>query len=189
VSGFASHTGVEHRGGGRFGATIDRSWWIIAGPNGGYVAAIVLRAVVAEVGDAFRRPRSATFHYLRAPAEGPVEVEVTVERTGRSVTNVSARMVQGGSTLVTALVSLGVDRPGALAFDDDGALPAPDGVTVPMFADLAPAPIDPDRDIPMRAHYDMRWVQGRWCWWPWPTPGCHRSSAVSMPWSPCPRST
>jgi acyl-CoA thioesterase len=158
---FLAHTAVQPVGGGGYAADIDRSWWIIAGPNGGYVAAIVLRAVVAEVADPARRPRSATFHFLRPPAEGPVEVQVTVERSGRSVSYVAARMTQDGRTLVTALVALGVDRDAPAEFDDDSGLPvAADGSALPGPLEVAAGDVDPERDVPMRSHYDMRWVLG-----------------------------
>jgi len=161
VTAFDRDTAVGAVGAGRYSARIDRSWWIIAGPNGGYVAAIVLRAVLAEVADADRRPRSATFHYLRAPAEGAVEVEVTVERAGRTVTNVSARMTQGGRTVVTALVALAVDRDAPVSFDEDPGLPVlSDGSDVPGPEDVAHQDVDPDRDVAMRSHYDMRWLIG-----------------------------
>jgi acyl-CoA thioesterase len=157
----ASDTAVEPLGGGRYRASVDPSWWIIAGPNGGYVAAIVLRAVVAEVAEPARRPRSATFHYLRSPAAGPVEVEVTVERAGRTVTDVSARLVQDGRTLVTALVALGLDREAPVSFDEDAGLPLdPAGAVIPPPEQVAPDAVDPERHVPMRDHYDLRWVLG-----------------------------
>ncbi len=59
---------------GRYAARIDPGWWIERGPNGGYVAALILRAVTAEVADPERRLRSFTVHYLAPPDEGPVEV-------------------------------------------------------------------------------------------------------------------
>src|SRR5690606_22479013 len=83
---FDTDTAVTPLGDGRYRARMDKSWWIIAGPNGGYVAATILRAVLAEVAEkapaegAERRARSATFHYLRPPQEGEVEVEVTLDR-------------------------------------------------------------------------------------------------------------
>jgi acyl-CoA thioesterase len=157
----ATDTAVRSLGDGRYDATIDPSWWIIAGPNGGYVAAIVLRAVVAEVADPARRPRSATFHYLRSPAAGPVQVEVTVERSGRTITAVSARLTQDGRTLVTALVALGVDRDAPVSFDEDPGLPVgADGSVVPPPEQVPLEAVDPERHVPMRDHYDLRWVLG-----------------------------
>jgi acyl-CoA thioesterase len=160
-SRFERDTAVTATGDGPFRARIDPAWWIVNGPNGGYVAAIVLRAVVAAVGDPVRRPRSATFHYLRPPSEGEVEVDVTLEREGRTVTNASARMVQGGRTLVLALVALGLDRDAPVSYDEDPGLPRTErGEPVPTWSELPPGDVDPERDIPMRAQYDMRWALG-----------------------------
>lgn len=140
---------------------MEPSWWIIAGPSGGYVAAVLLRAVLAEVADPARRPRSLTLQYLRPPAEGEVVVEVAVERAGRTVTNVSARMSQDGRTLVLALAALATDRDEVVAFDETDGLPSmPDGSPVPAPRDIPVRDVDPDRDVPMRRHYDLRWVLG-----------------------------
>jgi len=158
---FARDTSVTRVEDGSYTATIDPSWWIVAGPNGGYVAAIVLRAIRAEVADPTRRPRSITLQYLRPPAAGQVEVEVTVERSGRTVTNVSARMTQQGRLLVVALAALAVDRPEAVGFDELDGLPRlPDGTPVPDAASIPYVDVDPERDVPMRQHYDLRWVLG-----------------------------
>lgn len=158
---FAIDTAVTPLGDGRYRARMDPSWWIIAGPNGGYVAAVLLRAVIAAVDDPVRRPRSLTLHYLRPPAEGDVEVEVVVERSGRTVSNVSARMHQGGRTVVLALVALAADRDEVVAFDETQGLPTlDDGSPVPPPEEVPVQEVDPDRDVPMRRHYDLRWVLG-----------------------------
>jgi acyl-CoA thioesterase len=158
---FAHDTAVAGLGDGAYTATIDPSWWIVAGPNGGYVAALVLRAMRAEVDDPTRRPRSLTLQYLRPPAAGEVDIAVAVERAGRTVTNVSARMSQGGRLLVVALAAFAVDRPGAVAFDELDGLPRlPDGAAVPAAAAIPYVDVDPERDVPMRQHYDLRWVLG-----------------------------
>lgn len=144
-----------HRG------TVDRSWWIVNGPNGGYVAALVLRAIVAEVGDPTRRPRSLTLHYLRAPGEGPLDIEVVIERSGRTVTNVSARVTQAGRLVVLALAALAVDRDAPVAFDETPGLPlGDDGGPLPLPEQIVAAPVDPERDVPLRTHYDLRWAVG-----------------------------
>ena len=85
ASRFALDTAVSPLGEGLYRAEI-RPDWRVERPNGGYVAAILLRAVTTELADPERSPRSATIHYLRPPEDGPVEVAVTVERTGRSMT-------------------------------------------------------------------------------------------------------
>jgi acyl-CoA thioesterase len=108
LPGFDAYTAIEDLGGGRFGAAMSERWWVGRGPNGGYVAAVILRAIQASAA-AERAPRSLTVHFLRAPGAGPVEVEVAVERAGSRATFLSARMTQGGETRATALAVLSED--------------------------------------------------------------------------------
>lgn len=104
------------------------------GPNGGYIAAMVLRAMTAAVDDAERAPRSLTCHYLRPPQPGPARIDVTVERRGGSLTTVSARMVQDGEPKVLALGAFSKAFDSPLSWD----LEAPQGV--PRPEDLEPLP-------------------------------------------------
>jgi acyl-CoA thioesterase len=105
LPGFDADTAVEPLGEGRFAAAMSERWWVGRGPNGGYVAAVILRAIQA-VAAAGRAPRSLTVHFLKAPAAGPVEVEVTVEREGSRATFLSARLTQDGAACATALAVL-----------------------------------------------------------------------------------
>lgn len=140
---FAADTAVTALGPGRYAARLDRGWWIQRGPNGGYLAAIMLRAIRAEVNDPDRAARSLTVHYLRPPADGPVELEVVVERQGRTLSTASARMVQDGVTVALALAALAGDRVDSVAFDDAEMpevappdrcppMPTPTGLTIPL---------------------------------------------------------
>jgi acyl-CoA thioesterase len=108
LPGFEADTAVEDLGGGRFGAEMSERWWVGRGPNGGYVAAVILRAIQAGA-RAERAPRSLTVHYQRAPLAGPVEVSVEVEREGGRVTFLSARMTQEGKVQATAQAVLSED--------------------------------------------------------------------------------
>jgi acyl-CoA thioesterase len=101
LPGFDADTAVEDLGDGRFAAAMSERWWVGKGPNGGYVAAVILRAIQASA-SAERAPRSLTVHYQRAPLAGPVEVSVEVEREGGRVTFLSARMTQDGKVQATA---------------------------------------------------------------------------------------
>jgi acyl-CoA thioesterase len=101
LPGFEADTAVADLGGGRFAAAMSERWWVGKGPNGGYVAAVLLRAIQASA-SAERAPRSLTVHYQRAPRVGPVEIEVTVEREGGRVTFLSARLTQEGEVQATA---------------------------------------------------------------------------------------
>src|SRR5665811_741593 len=93
---FDRDTAVTHEGDGVFAATIAPGWRAGRGPHGGYLAAILLRALTAAVDDPARAPRSLTIHYASAPETGPVEIRTTIERQGRSLSTLSARMEQGG---------------------------------------------------------------------------------------------
>jgi acyl-CoA thioesterase len=119
---FEADTAVTPAGPGRFDAEISDRWAVLRGPNGGYIAAIVLRAMEAAVDDPRRAPRSLTLHYLRPPASGPCALHVEVERAGRTLTSLSARLVQDGRTMVVALGAFGDDFPSAA----DYASPPPD---------------------------------------------------------------
>src|SRR3982751_777557 len=105
VADFEADTSVRPAGEGAFAASVSDQWAVPRGPNGGYIAAIVLRALEAAVADPGRAPRSLTLHYLRPPAAGPCAVQVAVERRGRTLSSLSARLVQGGTTMVVALAA------------------------------------------------------------------------------------
>jgi acyl-CoA thioesterase len=128
---FDRATALEPLGGGAYAGTVDAGWFAGRGPNGGYLAAIVLRAMIAEVGDPGREPRSLTCHYLRPPAAGPIRVEVCVERAGRATSTLTARVVQDGRQCIVAIAAFGVDVPAPAAY----AAPAP---AVPRPEEVAP---------------------------------------------------
>ena len=123
---FDTDIAVQPLGEGRFRAELSERWWVGGGPNGGYVAAIMLNAmgeVAAGVGPD-QPPRSLTVHYLAAPSSGEAEVEVTVERAGRNTSFISARMLQGGEVQAKAMAVFSVDRDGKV-FDNSEMPEAP----------------------------------------------------------------
>jgi acyl-CoA thioesterase len=92
----------------RFLADVSPDWRAGRGPHGGYLAAILLRALVETVADPARAPRSLTIHYARAPLPGHVTIDVVIERAGRSLSTLSARMEQDGSLVALALAAFSV---------------------------------------------------------------------------------
>jgi acyl-CoA thioesterase len=129
---------------------IDRGWWVARGPNGGYVAALLLRALAADV-EPERAPRSLTVHYTAAPDEGPVHVETRVERVGRSLTTVSGRMRQGDRLLALALGAFSKPRAG----------PEFDHARMPETAPPeACPPLSSAVPIPIHERYEHRWAVG-----------------------------
>jgi acyl-CoA thioesterase len=121
VSAFDTATAVRRTWPGRYEADVDESWHVRRGANGGVVAAVMLRAVLAEVDDPSRAPRSLTVHYPAAFDAGPADISVSVERSGRSMTTATARAEQGGKPVALAMAALSTPWPGAVL--DDIAMP------------------------------------------------------------------
>jgi acyl-CoA thioesterase len=153
VPGLAADTALEPLGDHRWRAEISERWWIIQGPYGGFVSALLTRALIETVDDPARPPRSLTVHFLAAPVAGPVEIAARVERTGRSVTAVSLRMEQDGRPMALALASAGAWRDDQPAWD---ALRPPE---VPG-PDACPAIAQRDGMPPFVANFDIRWAEG-----------------------------
>jgi acyl-CoA thioesterase len=102
-----------HRAGGSaseslFTAEVSPDWRAGRGPHGGYLAAMLLRALTEAVADPARGPRSLTIHYARAPKPGPVSIHTVIERAGRSLSTLSARMEQDGSLVALVLAAFSV---------------------------------------------------------------------------------
>ncbi len=147
--------GVGTGGTRRFEASMSRRWWIVRGPNGGYVAAVVLRAMTLAVDDPRRAVRSLTVHYTAPPAEGPCVIETRIERTGRSLTTVSARMTQGDRLLALALGAFSTPWPTHVEIADARM---PEVVAPDDAPNMAAA--RPNSGLPLHEQYDYRWAVG-----------------------------
>jgi len=149
---FDADTALEEVGERRWRAWAPERWFVGRGPNGGYLAALATRAAEA----AARRPlRSLSLHFVAAPAVGPVDVAVTLEREGRTYSAVSIRLEQDGAPMTLALATLG-DLP------EEGA--AWDAAPMPDAKPLAETePISPEQaNVPsFMGNYDLRWALGR----------------------------
>lgn len=91
-----------------FDATVSGTWRAGRGPHGGYLAAMLLRALTQALDDPLRAPRSMTIHYARAPESGPVTITTALERHGRSLSTLSARMEQHGKLMALVLAAFSV---------------------------------------------------------------------------------
>jgi acyl-CoA thioesterase len=114
---FDGATAVRPLGDGGYEAVIDERWNVLRGPHGGYVATIMLRALTGTLGDSDRQPRSLTVYYPAAPKPGPLTIRCQVERSGRSMTTLSARMEQDGAPVVLALAAFSAPWPKTVEFD------------------------------------------------------------------------
>ena len=129
---FGLATAVEPAGEGRWEARIEPGWDIAGNANGGYLLAIVGRALTAATGRP--HPVTTTAHYLRPGVPGPATVDVATVRSSRRFTTATATLRRDGEAIVTALSTLG----------DLSETEGPDLVTG------APPPIpDPDECIPV----------------------------------------
>jgi len=118
ANAFERDTAVRRLGGGdgaaadtravSFAAEVSSDWRAGRGPHGGYLAAMLLRALIEAVAEPARSPRSLTIHYARAPKPGPVSIDTVVERRGRSLSTLSARMEQDGELIALVLAAFSV---------------------------------------------------------------------------------
>ncbi|MGH2954719.1 MAG: acyl-CoA thioesterase [Solirubrobacterales bacterium] len=118
---FDADTGLEPVGDGVWRGAVTEGWDTPRGPLGGYVMAIMLRALELAVDDPDRTPRSATMHFMRVPEPGPVTATAVVERAGRSLSTVSGRLEQGDKLLGLALGSYSKPWPGPVL--DESPIP------------------------------------------------------------------
>ncbi|BFU45110.1 thioesterase family protein [Krasilnikovia sp. MM14-A1004] len=135
LAGFIDATEVAVRSDGTsFEVQLDPQWTIGDKPNGGYLLAVLARAATsADPAAQHPHPLAASATYLAAPTVGPAVVEVTPLRTGRSASQLRARLVQGGQVCVEALFTLGRLDPEA----------------EPRWADSPAVPLPPEDDCPV----------------------------------------
>ncbi len=143
---------------GEYTATLSRDWEIW-GPNGGYLAAIALRAVGREAKIA--RPVSLYVHFLSVARFGKVDVTVTPIRMGRRAEALRVAMTQEGRPVIEAMVRTAAEGPG-LAHEAAGmpAVPPPaelatreeiarrkglEGTSFPFWQNFEVRPIHEDR--------------------------------------------
>jgi acyl-CoA thioesterase-2 len=144
--------------GGRYVARLSEEWEIW-GPNGGYLAAIALRAAgdVAQIA----RPRSFYCHFLSSPAFEFVQVEVTVLKRGRRAESFSVTMSQEGKTILQAMIKTAADAPGYShqhppmpsvpppeALDVYEHLPSPQQRAFRFWENIERRPVTPDPQEP-----------------------------------------
>jgi acyl-CoA thioesterase len=158
MSNFSMLTAVTRDDTDTFSLDVDRSSFIARGPNGGYIAAVLLRALLARLDDleggaAARPPRSLTVHYPAPPTVGPAVITTEVIRAGRSLVTCAARLTQEGKPMATALAAFSPPWPG----DSWNDRPAPD---VPS-ADTATDDRLDRPPLPFLDYWEHRFTKGR----------------------------
>jgi len=109
VGDFARDTRVEAVEGTRFRASLHPDWEIW-GPNGGYLAAIALRAAgaVARV----QRPVAFYAHFLSVARFDEVSLEVVPLRQGRRAESLRVSLSQRGKPVLEGLLKTASEGPG-----------------------------------------------------------------------------
>jgi acyl-CoA thioesterase len=153
IPDFDQDTELLPHGEGVWRAQVRRHWYVIRGANGGLPAAQATRAMMLEVGDPERLPRSLTLHYLEAPTVGPLDYRVTLERVGRTATAVSLRVTREQTLIALGLGWLGHWQAGG---PDWTETPMPDAPTPEQAR-----PFTPGKGAPaMLSNYDLRYALG-----------------------------
>jgi acyl-CoA thioesterase len=113
TSRFAQGSAVERTGIGRYRGRLGEEWNCPIVPHGGFVSATALRAMAAELGDPAQRLRSVSTVFAAQVHPGPVEIEVTTLRRGRSMSQLSATLCNVGAAAGhTSIAVFGAARDG-----------------------------------------------------------------------------
>ncbi len=153
TSSFDADTALTRTDAGAFEGQVIPSWSVGRGPNGGFIAALLLRALLLTVDDPDREPRSLTIHYLAPADEAPIHITTAIERSGRSLTTLSARMLQGERLIALALAAFASPRE-AQSFSERVMpdVPPPEASTlVPSSGTMLPT---------FTSKYTYRWAVG-----------------------------
>ncbi len=149
---FSNVSSVRARAPGTFDAELSSEWVLFGKPNGGYLVALLGRAASSLTDPAHVVAASASF--LRSPDPGPVEIEAGLLRRGRTISQVRARLSQGGRLCVEALVTTSELGAAAAPLWDAGV---PDIEHIPFDQCIRLPSVHPAGfRIPVLDHVDMR---------------------------------
>ncbi len=123
---------------GRYRAMVSDRWNAPVLPHGGVITALALRAIAAELGTPDEPLRSVTTVFAAQVPPGPVDIDVTVLRRGRTMSQATATVRPAGATSGhTSLAVFGSGRPG-FEFTDVIVPAVPPPEQCPSFRDPLP---------------------------------------------------
>lgn len=145
---------VSAAGTGRYRAHLSDVWTLAIVPQGGIIAALVLRAMQATLGDDSQTLRTMTSVFAGQVAAGEVEIDVEVLRRGRSMSQLCATVRNPGAAAgLTAMGVFGAERRG-FSFVDIEPPQVPGPGTLPGFRDGVPEGVDFEFDRPQMPFWD-----------------------------------
>jgi acyl-CoA thioesterase len=100
----------------------------------------MLSALMRALEESDRRPVFLSVHYLEPPAIGPFTVTISLERKGRSVTTVTARLQQEGKSMCLGAASF-ASRTARVEYEEEPPpqVPSPESCPEMSFASLSEA--------------------------------------------------
>ncbi len=140
TTAFGRQTTVEPHpdGGGRYGAVVSDQWNAPLLPHGGVITALALRAMAQELGTSDEPLRSVTTVFAAQVPPGPVDIDVTVLRRGRTMSQATATVRPVGERSGhTAVAVFGAARQG-FEFTDVTCPVVPPPDQCPSFRDPLP---------------------------------------------------
>jgi acyl-CoA thioesterase len=125
-------------GAGRYHAVVSDQWNAPVLPHGGVITALALRAMTAELSAPDESLRSVTTVFAAQVPPGPVDIDVTLLRRGRTMSQAMATVRPvGAESGHTAVAVFGAARPG-FEFTDVVVPDAPPPEACPSFRDPLP---------------------------------------------------
>jgi acyl-CoA thioesterase len=143
---FARSICAEQVGPELFRADVSERWNVLRGPNGGYLAALLLETMQHRLGDDSRRARVLSAHFPKVPAPGPVEIRTQLTRSGRSMSWLGAELWQGDELCVAARAAFSGEWP-SIEYDKTSAPVVPEHAQAAPFLEGLP---------PFAKHYQYR---------------------------------
>ncbi|ROT42611.1 hypothetical protein SODALDRAFT_326769 [Sodiomyces alkalinus F11] len=155
---FSTASQVTPVGRNVYRAFLEPTYCVGAVPNGGYVASTIVRAVSDYLG-----PRghpdtvAAHFEFIDRTDVGPVIIEVTDIKSGRSISVVHVTLYQGSLSPEAPFFASSSRKP-VLAYVTNMAIRLEQGLSLSTGWEMQPpaAPVDFDK---LRAGKDPRWTQ------------------------------
>jgi acyl-CoA thioesterase len=151
---FAVATEVTTVAPGRYTAEIQPGWDIFGVTNGGFLLAIMARAMTEESGG--RSVVGITGRYVNPARPGEVTMEVETLKEGRSLSTLQGVMRDGDRPLMTASASMGSDGaamgPHLLSHGGPPDLPPPEDCVRLVPVEGSPIPPQFTTDVEIRLH-------------------------------------
>lgn len=164
MGSFAQDVVVSSEGDGRYRCELSGDWDLVAVPQGGVVTSVALRAAAREVDGREQTLRTCTTVFAGQVTAGPLIVDVTVLRRGRSATQLLASVTNhGAESGATVLAVYGGPRPGP-SFVDVAPPEVPPPLACPSYRDPPPPGVDSFPPMPFWSRVEGRAALGHPPW-------------------------